>query len=57
MKYEVKNSDVKIDGKVYPEGTIKDFSDSERKGLEKYLVPVTTDEKKLPSKPSKKTTN
>jgi len=42
MKCEVKHSDVKIGGKIYAEGTVKDFSELEREGLENFLVPINT---------------
>ena len=44
MKYKINNSDLFIDGKLYPENSEVDLTESQTKGIESFLIPVSNPE-------------
>lgn len=40
MKYRINNSDLFIDGKLYPENSEVDLTVSQTKGIESFLIPL-----------------
>ncbi len=42
MKYIIKNSDLFINSKLYPEGSVVDLTDEQTKGIESFLLQVNS---------------
>jgi hypothetical protein len=44
MKYKIKNSDLFMNNKLHPEGSEVDLTKEQTKGIEDFLIPISSPE-------------
>lgn len=56
MKYIIKNSDIMLNGKIVPEGSVVELSELQTKGIENFLIPLNSEGHSEPVEESQKKT-